>query len=81
MDLIELAALERAGRLAAHIAWRWAEMHRPPVRAFCTDRDPLVGDRSSAAVTLGPGSPAEGGEVEERRNNVTPSAWASEDRT
>ena len=27
MRLIDRAALDRAGRLAAHLAWRWAEMH------------------------------------------------------
>jgi hypothetical protein len=29
MRLIDRAALDRAGRLAAHLAWRWAEMHAP----------------------------------------------------
>jgi hypothetical protein len=81
MGLIEPAALERAGRLAAHLAWRWAEMHRPAVRAFCTDRGPLVSDSSSAAVALGPESPAVGGEVKERRNNITSSAEDREVRT
>jgi hypothetical protein len=27
MRLIDRAALARAGRLAAHLAWRWAELH------------------------------------------------------
>ena len=29
LDLIEHTALERAGRLAACLAWRWAELHQP----------------------------------------------------
>jgi Zn-dependent M28 family amino/carboxypeptidase len=29
MSLIQLDALERAGTLAAHLAWSWAEMHQP----------------------------------------------------
>jgi hypothetical protein len=27
MRLIDPLALERAGQLAAHLAWRWAELH------------------------------------------------------
>jgi len=29
LPLIELPALERAGQLAAHLAWNWAEQHQP----------------------------------------------------
>jgi hypothetical protein len=29
MRLIDLAALDRAGRLAEHLAWHWARLHRP----------------------------------------------------
>jgi hypothetical protein len=29
MDLIERPALERAGQLAARLAWNWAELHQP----------------------------------------------------
>jgi hypothetical protein len=29
MSIIQEAALERAGRLAAHLAWRWAQFHQP----------------------------------------------------
>jgi len=29
IDLVEDAALDRAGCLAAEIAWEWAERHRP----------------------------------------------------
>lgn len=31
MRLIDPAALERAGRLAAHLAWTWAALHQGPV--------------------------------------------------
>jgi acetylornithine deacetylase/succinyl-diaminopimelate desuccinylase-like protein len=29
MGLIDRAALDRAGRLAAHLAWQWARLHQP----------------------------------------------------
>ena len=32
MGLIDRAALERAGRLAAHLAWRWARLHQAVAR-------------------------------------------------
>jgi hypothetical protein len=44
MSLIEPPALERAGRLAAHLAWRWAELHRPPVTVPVDDPDARLGD-------------------------------------
>ncbi len=31
LRLVELPALERSGRLAAHLAWQWARMHQPVV--------------------------------------------------
>ncbi|HXG12826.1 MAG TPA: M28 family peptidase [Gemmataceae bacterium] len=59
MSLIERPALERAGRLAAHLAWRWAALHRPPVlvhnqEAFgVSDRG--AGAESSEPQRCGPG--------------------------
>jgi hypothetical protein len=50
MELIDAAALERAGRLATQLAWRWAEIHQPlatpvsesprpaPIRAIAATR-------------------------------------------
>ncbi|MBL8794959.1 MAG: M28 family peptidase [Planctomycetia bacterium] len=30
LELIERPPMERAARLAAHLAWNWADLHRPP---------------------------------------------------
>lgn len=38
MGIIERAALDRAGLLAAHLAWRWARLHQPAKR--CVPAEP-----------------------------------------
>jgi len=47
-ELVDPSALDRAGRLAAHLAWSWAERHRPATREV--SRAPSRQGKSRLAV-------------------------------